>query len=166
MCLFFAFIRCACVNSELWTRTLRSLCPYQPRLAFINYKVTVVIYLCKTLTLSHNIFFKFLPPLLYVFSYIPMSHVTCHMPYHMFCQYVLETIEMSVCKTIQGICQEWYWKLLDLIIFNHIINHININIFLLFWDKAKLYNSGIHIFWHINCHNRDNWLKYNIHILS
>ena len=69
MCLFFASFRCAHVKSELWTWTLRSLCPYQPRLYFSNYKVTVVIYLGKLLTFSHKII-----PILYTFVHILMSH--------------------------------------------------------------------------------------------
>ena len=80
MCQFFALIRCARVNSELRTRTLRSLCPYQPRLAFINYKVTVVIYLCKTLTLSHNTFSNCYLPY-FMSSPISLCHMSHVKPY-------------------------------------------------------------------------------------
>ena len=79
-CLFFASIRCACVKSELWTGTLRSLCPYHPRLFFNNYKVTVVMYLSILLTFSH--IKKFLP---YIVYFCPYPYVTCH------------TICMSIC---------------------------------------------------------------------
>ena len=70
-CLFFSSIRCARVKSELWTWTLRSLCPYHPRLFFNNYKVTVVIYL-----VYYWLFLTKLFP--YIVNFCPYPYVTCH----------------------------------------------------------------------------------------
>ena len=122
VCLYIASITCAHVKSELWTWTLRSLCPYQPRLFFSNSKVTAVIYLGKLLTFSH----KNYPPYCILFFSISL----CHMSYHMFYPYVIETRETSICKTIQN---PWPGvKLETSCYFKYTIQQKYIS---LFWDK-------------------------------